>query len=71
MRDDAILDALLARYKLLHTGNISDLDPKAWLVVEKAPVDKDYDTRGKFGNGFSTLISTGIGEAGDPDDKSY
>jgi len=70
-RDDAILDAVLSRYTLLHTGNISELDPKAWLVVEKAPVDKDYDSRGKFGNGFSTSISTGLGEAGDPDDKTY
>jgi len=70
-RDDAILDSVLSRYTLLHTGNISELDPRAWLVVEKAPVDKDYDSRGKFGNGFSTLIGTGVGEAGDPDDKAY
>ncbi|TAL01742.1 MAG: sigma-70 family RNA polymerase sigma factor, partial [Verrucomicrobia bacterium] len=47
-RDDAVLDAILARYKLVQTGNSRDLDPKAWLVVEKAPVDKDYDTRLKF-----------------------
>ncbi len=64
-------DAILERYTLLHAGNLSDLPPGAWLVVEKAPVDKDYDSRAKFGNGTSTVISTGIGEAGDPDDKSY
>jgi hypothetical protein len=69
-RDDAILDAILSRYTLLHTGNISDFDAKTWLVVEKAPVDKDFDTRGRFGNGFGGTISTGIG-AGDPDDKTY
>ena len=71
VRDGAILDAILSRYTLLHTGNISDFDPKAWFVVEKAPVDKDYDTRGKFGNGTSSLSGTGIGEAGDPDDLAY
>jgi RNA polymerase sigma factor (sigma-70 family) len=64
-------DAILERYTLLHTGNLSDLPSGTWLVVEKAPVDKDYDSRAKFGNGTSTVISTGIGEAGDPEDKSY
>ena len=64
-------DAILERYTLLHTGKSSDLPPEEWLVVEKAPVDKEYDSRAKFGNGTSTVVSTGIGEAGDPDDKSY
>ena len=39
--DDATLDAVLARYKLLHTGTLSDLPPDGWIVAEKAPVDKD------------------------------
>ncbi len=69
--DEATLDAVLARYKLLHAGNLSDLPPNAWLIAEKAPVDKEYDTRAKFGNGGATIISTGLGEDGDPDDKSY
>jgi len=69
--DDATIDSILERYTLLHTGKLSDLPPKEWLVVEKAPVDKDYDSRAKFGNWTSTVISTGIGESGDPDDKSY
>ena len=69
--DDATLHAIFERYTLLHTGNASDLPPDAWIVAEKAPVDKEYDTRAKFGIGRSTVISTGIGEAGDPDDKSY
>ena len=52
--DDATLDAVLARYKLLHTGTLSELPPDGWIVVEKAPVDKDYDSLAVFGNGFST-----------------
>jgi RNA polymerase sigma factor (sigma-70 family) len=69
--DDTTLQAIFERYTLLHTGNMSDLPPDAWIVAEKAAVDKDYDSRAKFGLGRSTVISTGIGEAGDPDDKSY
>jgi outer membrane murein-binding lipoprotein Lpp len=70
-RDDVILDAIISRYTLLHTGNISDLDANAWLVVEKAPVDKDYDSRVKFRSGVSTIIDTSIGKDRDPDDKTY
>jgi RNA polymerase sigma factor (sigma-70 family) len=69
--DDATLDAIFARYTLLHTGNLSDFTQETWFIIEKAPVDKDYDSRSKFGNGTSTTINTGIGEAGDPDDSSY
>jgi RNA polymerase sigma factor (sigma-70 family) len=69
--DDATLDAIFARYTLLHTGNLSDFPQGTWFIVEKAPVDKDYDSRQKIGNGTSTTISTGIGETGDPDDPSY
>ena len=52
--DDTALVAVFARYKLLHSGTLSDLPPDAWIVAEKAPVDKDYDTLAVFGNGFST-----------------
>jgi RNA polymerase sigma factor (sigma-70 family) len=69
--DDAVVEAILGRYKLLHSGKLSDLPQGAWVIAEKAPVDKDYDTRAKFGHGTSTIIATGIGEAGDPDDKTY
>lgn len=69
--DDAGLDAILGRYKLLHAGNLSDFSPDTWFIAEKAPVDKDYDSRAKFGNGRATIVNTGVGEAGDPDDKSY
>jgi len=69
--DDAAVDAIFERYRLLHTGNLSDFHPDTWIIAEKAPVDKDYDSRAKFGNYTSTVIGTGIGSAGDPDDKSY
>ncbi len=69
--DEANLDAILSRYELLHTGNVSNLPAGSWLAAEKAPVDKDYDTRIKFGAGTSTIYNTGVGEAGDPEDKSY
>ena len=68
---DADLDAILGRYKILRTGNVNDLPQGAWVIVEQAPVDRDYDSRAKFGNGTSTIISTGLDEAGDPDDRNY
>jgi RNA polymerase sigma factor (sigma-70 family) len=64
-------DSILNRYKLLHTGKVSDFPEGTWFIVEEAPVDKDYDSRAKFGLGTSTVISTGKGEAGDPEDKAY
>jgi len=70
-QDDALVDSILARYQILRTGNINDFPPGTWFIAEKAPVDKEYDTRMKSGLGTSTIISTGLGEAGDPDDKSY
>ena len=69
--DEPTLDAILQRYTLMHTGNASDLPPGTYIVVEKAPVDKDYDSRAKFGNGTSSIFGTGLHSAGDPEDKSY
>jgi hypothetical protein len=64
--------ALLERYKMLGTGNISDAPPfgDAGQVVigEKAPVDTDYDSHFYIGqNGREADWGTGINEAGDPD----
>jgi RNA polymerase sigma factor (sigma-70 family) len=70
-QDDTLVDSILGRYKVLRTGNASDYPDGTWFIAEKAPVDKEYDTRMKSGLGTSTIISTGTGEAGDPDDKSY
>jgi RNA polymerase sigma factor (sigma-70 family) len=69
--DDALVDSILARYKLLHSGNVNDYPPDTWFIAEQAPVDTEYDTRMKSRPGTSTIISTGLGEAGDPDDNSY
>ena len=69
--DDALVDSILARYELLHSGNVSDYPPGTWFIAEKAPVDKEYDTRMKSAPGTSTIISTGVGQAGDPDATSY
>jgi RNA polymerase sigma factor (sigma-70 family) len=69
--DDATFSAIIARYTLLHTGSVNDFPSGTWFVVENTPVDKDYDSRAKFGLGTSSVITTGIGETGDPDDSSY
>jgi RNA polymerase sigma factor (sigma-70 family) len=69
--DDPTLDSILERYALLRTGTANDLPPGTWIIAEKAPVNKDYDSRAKFGNGTSTIIGTGLQSAGDPDDKTY
>jgi RNA polymerase sigma factor (sigma-70 family) len=69
--EDAVLDAILQRYALLHTGTVSDFPQGTWIIAEKAPVDKEYDTRAKFGTGRSTIIGTGLHSVGDPDDPSY
>lgn len=65
------LDAIFDRYALLRTGNVSDLPPDATNIAEKAPVDKEYDSRAKFGNGRSWIVGTGIDSTVDPEDKSY
>jgi len=57
--DDATLDAVFARYKLLHTGNLDELPQNSWIIAEASPVDKDFDSRAKFGNGTSTIINNG------------
>jgi len=70
-QDGALVDSILSRYQILRTGNANDYPPGTWFIAEKTPADKEYDTRMKSGLGTSTIISTGLGEAGDPDDKSY
>ena len=69
--EDGALDAILQRYALLHTGTVNDFPQGTWIIAERAPVDKEYDTRAKFGNGTSTIIGTGLNSVGDPDDPSY
>jgi hypothetical protein len=68
---EATLDAIFERYTLLRTGHVNDFPPDASIIVEKAPVDKEYDSRAKFGNGRSWISGTGIDATVDPEDKSY
>jgi RNA polymerase sigma factor (sigma-70 family) len=42
-------DAILARYQMLNTGNVNDLQPGDMVVAEKAPVDDQYDTLWQIG----------------------
>jgi RNA polymerase sigma factor (sigma-70 family) len=37
-------DSILQRYQIAATGKLSDVPPQQPLVVERAPVDEDYDT---------------------------
>ncbi|HEX4350950.1 MAG TPA: hypothetical protein VH251_11210, partial [Verrucomicrobiae bacterium] len=69
--DDSAFNSIIARYTLLHTGSVKDYPPNTWFVAETAPVDKDYDSREKFGLGTSSIFTTGLNESGDPDDSSY
>jgi RNA polymerase sigma factor (sigma-70 family) len=69
--DDSTFEAIISRYTLLHTGNVNDFPSNTCFVVETAPVDKDFDSRAKFGLGTSSIISTGIGSRVDPEDESY
>lgn len=65
----AVSDEVLRRYEMLHTGNVSDL-PKGteWVISEKAPVDRDYDSHLYVGpKGKSGSWGTGPGSSGDPD----
>jgi hypothetical protein len=51
--ETAVDDAVLQRYAMLYTGNVSGAPESGWLVAEKAPVDDDYDMRMRIGiNGY-------------------
>jgi hypothetical protein len=70
--DDATLNAIFDRYILLPSDNPASGNPgNPWIIAEKTPVDKDYDSRAKFGLGTSTVYRTGAGESGDPNDPTY
>jgi gas vesicle protein len=45
----SVVDAILQRYQMLKTGNVSDLQPNDMLVAEKAPVDDKYDVMIEIG----------------------
>jgi hypothetical protein len=56
----AAMDAILQRYQMLTTGNVSDLQPGDMLLSEKAPVDDKYDYFFEIGlTGYKThLVGT-------------
>ena len=63
-------EAVLQRYRMLHTGKVNDL-PKdtIYVISEKAPVDRDYDSHLYVGpKGRSGSWGTGLGAKGDPDE---
>lgn len=59
-------DAMLQRYELLHTGNVSDLSPAEPLVAEKTPIQNgQYDAVFKVGAfGFSYQAVDPLGGSG-------
>jgi len=63
-------DSVLQRYKMLHTGYVTNLPPGTeWVISEKAPVDRDYDSHLYVGpHGRTSIWSTGLNETGDPDE---
>lgn len=70
--DTPVDDAIFARYKLLHTGKLSDLPPgTTWLMTEKAPVDQDYDSRIKIGVGTYAVVPSGPGEVDEEGKPAY
>lgn len=47
-------DSVFQRYQLLQTGNVSNIPAGEPVIVEKAPVDDEYDTLFKLGvNGYT------------------
>ncbi len=65
-----VSDDVLRRYRMLHTGNVSEL-PKGteWVISELAPVDRDYDSHLYVGpKGKSGSWGTGRASSGDPDE---
>ncbi len=70
--DTPVDDAIFSRYKLLHTGNMSDLPPGTkWLMTEKTPVDREYDSRLRIGPGTFSLLASGLGEADENGNPVY
>jgi RNA polymerase sigma factor (sigma-70 family) len=64
--------AILQRYQMLYSGQLSDVPPAPgghgqWVISEKAPVDSDYDSHLYIGPGRTSSFATGRNESGDPD----
>ena len=63
--------AILQRYKMLYSGDLSNVPSAAGqgqlVIGEKAPVDIDYDSHYYIGPNGDADYDTGIHESGDPD----
>ncbi len=64
----SVVDAILQRYQMLKTGNVSDLQPNDMLLTEKAPVDDQYDVI--FEIGLAGSKWHGIGQRTGPTGSS-
>jgi len=53
-------DATLARYQMIRTGTVGDLQPDEMIVAEKAAVDDEYDEL--FQIGLLGRRSQGVGK---------
>jgi RNA polymerase sigma factor (sigma-70 family) len=61
-------DAALQRYDMLFTGHANDLPKDSWVITEKAPVDRDFDSHTYVAPyGRTGSYGTGKGSIGDPD----
>lgn len=60
--------SMLQRYEMLHSGRVEDLPKDAWVISEKRPVDRDYDSHLYVApKGRSGSWGTGLNASGDPD----
>jgi RNA polymerase sigma factor (sigma-70 family) len=65
-------DSVLSRYEMLQAGKANDLSRDTWVISEKAPVDREYDSHLYVGlNGRSGSWGTGPQSTGDPDPDWY
>ena len=53
-------DATLARYQVIRTGDVRDLQPDEMIMAEKAPVDDEHDNL--FEIGLNSQRSHGVGK---------
>ena len=63
-----IAEVALQRYDMLFTGHTNDVPKDAWVISEKAPVDRDFDSHTYVAPyGRTGSYGTGKGSIGDPD----
>lgn len=61
-------ESILQRYEMLQTGKATDVPKETWVISEKRPVDREYDSHLYIGlRGRSGSWGTGLDSVGDPD----